>query len=146
MILFCDEDIGTNIPKALHLVGYQAKSINMQGWRSKPDTEWLTDVGTRGWLAFSSNKRMLQVHDERETIIREKVGIVFLSNGEEHLHKVLWLLLVKWAWLEKIDIEIPRPFAFVISPKGRIKRETLELPEGQQQFSPSVMNTKEDSV
>jgi hypothetical protein len=62
---------------------------------------------------------MLQVPSERATIIRERVGVVFLTNGEEHLATQLWLLLVKWPWLEDLDHLMPRPFAKFLSPNGR---------------------------
>ena len=125
MILFCDEDIGTRVPDALRLVGYETFSMKQKGWLSKDDTDWLTKAGQSRWLAFSSNKRILKVERERATIIREKVGIVFLTKGEEHLPNVLWLLLVKWPWLELINDTEPRPFAFFLSPNGRIQRQPI---------------------
>lgn len=125
MILFCDEDIGTKVPDALRLVGYETFSMKQKGWLSQDDTDWLTKAGQSGWLAFSSNKRMLKVVQERKTIIREKVGIVFLTSGEEHLPKVLRLLLTKWPWLELINDTEPRPFAFFLYPNGRVIRQSI---------------------
>ncbi len=125
MILLCDEDIGTRVPDALRLVGYKTVSMKQKGWLSKEDTDWLTKAGQSGWLAFSSNRRMLTVPHERATIIREKVGIVFLTSGDEHPPKVLWLLLVKWPWLEFINDTEPRPFAFFLYPNGRYQRQAI---------------------
>ena len=62
---------------------------------------------------------MLLVPEERETIIREKVGIVFLNNGEEHLPRVLKLLLNKWDDLQLLDDTEPKPFAKFLSMNGR---------------------------
>jgi len=130
LILLCDECIGTNVPGALHLVRskthpYKTISLRQKGWQSWKDPKWLKIAGEKRWLAFSANKRMLQVTEEVETIICEKVGIVFLTSGEEHLDKVLWLLLIKWKWLEDIDEHEQRPFAYFLSPNGRIKKQTL---------------------
>ena len=125
MILFCDEDIGTKVPDALRLVGYKTFSMKQKGWLSSGDTDWLTKAGQSGWLAFSSNKRMLRVARERATIISEKVGIVFLTSGEEYLPNVLRLLLVKWSWLELINDTEPRPFAFSLYPNGRVIRQPI---------------------
>ncbi|MFC2071010.1 hypothetical protein ACFLTB_07585, partial [Chloroflexota bacterium] len=69
------------MPKALKLVRYKTISIEQKGWSSWEDTKWLTIAGTKKWLVFSSNKRMLKVPEERRAIIREKVGIVFLTSG-----------------------------------------------------------------
>jgi hypothetical protein len=120
VILLCDEDIGTKVPTALTLVGHDARSLFGMGWVGKPDTWWLTKAGQLRWLVFSCNTRMLRVPSERAVIQRERVGIVFLTSGEEYLAKVLWLLLVKWPWLEEIDGNLRRPFAKFLSPTGRV--------------------------
>jgi hypothetical protein len=125
--LLCDEDIGTNVPKALTLVDRDARSLAQQGWRGMPDTYWLAQAGRLGWLVFSSNKKMLRVPSERAVIQREHVGIVFLTTGEEHLARQLWLLLVKWPWLEEIDANLPRPFARFLSPTGRVSDSYRDL-------------------
>lgn len=119
MILLCDEDIGAGVPTALHLVGYETVSMVNAGWLSRPDVEWLAEAGRRGWLVLSCNKKMLQVPFERETIIREKVGIVFLTTGQERSATVLWLLLGNWDKLAQIDADTARPFARFLSPRGR---------------------------
>ena len=118
MILLADEDIGTNVPRALSLVGYDARSLVGVGWATRPDVWWLERAGSLGWLVFSANKRMLRVPSERDVIIREKVGIVYLTKGEEFLADVLGLLLRKWQMLEELHATTPRPFARFLSPGG----------------------------
>ena len=125
MILLCDEDIGTRVPKALQLVRYGTMSLVQKGWRSWEDAEWLTRAGRRRWLVFSANKRMLRIPEERSTIIREKVGIVFLNSGEEHIDQVLRLLLNKWTRLQDIDQNEPRPFAYFVSLRGQFTKQPL---------------------
>ena len=127
MIVLCDEDIGTNVPHALTLVRRDAHSLFSVGWLGRPDTWWLERAGRNGWLIFSCNKRMLRVGSEREVIQRENVGIVFLTKGEERLADVLWLLLVKWPWLEEIDRTLERPFARFLSPTGRVSDSWRDL-------------------
>jgi len=120
LILLCDEDVGTGIPKALKLVGCETRYLYKLGLAGKPDPEWLTKAGRNGWLVFSYNKKILTVPNERETVIREKVGIIFLTNGTEYSHKVLRLLLAKWDTLETLWLTLERPFARFLSPNGRI--------------------------
>ena len=120
MILLCDEDVGTGIPKALNLVDCKAYSIHGLHWDGKPDTYWLTEAGCREWLTFSYNKKILKVQSERETIIREKVGIVFLTTGQEYSRKVLRLLLAKWEVLEFLWNTENRPFVRFLTPRGHI--------------------------
>lgn len=120
MILFCDENVGTGVPKALALVGCSTQYSVGLGWQGKPDVQWLAWAGQNQWLVFSHNKKMLLVPEEREVIIREKVGIVFLTSGVEHTARVLRLLLVKWDTLELLWKTTDRPFARFLSPNGRL--------------------------
>jgi hypothetical protein len=85
-----------------------------------PDPFWLAIAGQKNWMVFSHNKKILTVPEERETIIREKVGIVFLTNGIEHPRAVLRLLLSKWDALETLWNTVDRPFARFLSPNGRL--------------------------
>ncbi len=127
MRLLCDEDVGVKVPRALALVGRPVRSLMDIGWAGRPDTWWLEKAGRGGWLVFSRNKRMLRVASEREVIEKEKVGIVFLTKGEERLPDVLWLLLVKWPWLQEIDRTLDRPFARFLSPTGRVTDSWRDL-------------------
>lgn len=120
MILLCDEDVGTSVPKALNLVGCETKYMRKLRWAGKPDVEWLSKAGQNEWLVFSYNKKILKVPSERETIIREKVGIIFLTNGTEYTRKVLRLLLTKWDTFELLWATVERPFARFLSPNGRL--------------------------
>lgn len=121
MRLLCDEDIGTRIPCALGLVGCDATALHSKDLRGRPDADWIPDAAAEGYLVFSSNKRMLLVPAEREAIVNSKLGIVFLTNGEEILRSVLMLLLQRWDWLERIDRE-PKPFVYFLSPRNRASR------------------------
>lgn len=120
MILLCDEDIGTGVPNALHAVGYDAHSMVGMGWQGRPDVEWLALAGQAGMLVLSCNKKMLLVPTERQAIVSNNVGIVFLTTGEERPARVLLTLLRRWEALEEIDSATPRPFARFLSPNGRI--------------------------
>ena len=120
MILLCDEDVGAKAPRALALVGFPVPALYDCGLDGTPDVDWLTIAGRLGLLVFSRNKRMLRVQIERQTIIDEKVGIVFLTNGQETPARMLKLLLNVWDKLEFLDNHETRPFARLLSPNGRL--------------------------
>ena len=121
MILLCDEDVGTGVPNALDAVGYDARSLRGMSWGGRADEFWLAKAGELEFLVLSCNKRMLTVTAERETIIRERVGIVFLTTGEEHPPTVLLRLLKKWPELELLWNTTPRPFARFLWANNQLK-------------------------
>ena len=123
MILLCDEDVGTGVPIALNAVGYDARSLRGMSWGGLPDQFWLEKAGQLEWLVLSCNKRMLKVTAERNTIIRERVGIVFLTSGEEQPSRVLLRLLQKWPDLELLWDTTPRPFARFLFANNRLSDE-----------------------
>ena len=59
--------------------------------------------------------------------MQEKVGIVYLTSGQENRHNTLLLLLRKWYWLELVDQTVPRPFAYFMTPNGRTENKTYLL-------------------
>ena len=120
MIVLCDEDIGTGVPKALTLVGYDARSIVGCGWQSRPDEWWLTQAGRLDWLVLSCDKRMMLVPSERDVIKSERVGIVYLTKGEEYPAKVLSMMLLKWRTLELLESTAHKPFVRFLSPRGQL--------------------------
>ena len=123
MILLCDEDVGTGVPTALTAVGYDARSLVSMSWGGLPDEFWLEKAGQLGWLVLSCNKRMLKVAAERDTIIRERVGIVFLTSGEEQPARVLLRLLQKWPDLELLWETTDRPFARFLFANNELSEE-----------------------
>ena len=130
MILLCDEDIGTGIPQALALVGYDTHYFVDLGWSGKKDTEWLPWVGQNEWLLFSCNKKQLIVPNECNAILQNNVGVVYLTSGEEFPAKVLLLLLKRWGLLELLWNTTERPFARFLHPNGRLTTtyKNLQLP------------------
>ena len=120
MILLCDEDVGTGVPRALQFVNLPAHALYDCGLSGIPDVDWLTIAGRGGMLVFSRNKRMLKVPDERATIISENVGIVFLTAGQDSPARMLRLLLNRWENLDFLDRNEPRPFARFINPNGHL--------------------------
>jgi hypothetical protein len=122
LILYCDEDVGTRVPKALKLVGLRALSAVAAGTNSEPDIQWLARVGTKRWPGLSCNKNMPNVPEERDAIVNHAVGIVFLFSGNLHPKEKLLLVLRKWTWLEQVDLTERRPFAYFLYDTGQTRK------------------------
>jgi hypothetical protein len=70
---------------------------------------------------------MANNEEERELLLRHRVGIVYLDNGNEQAFAVMKLLLNRWTWLEARIAEA-RPFAHLISLSGRSRPLDLHSP------------------
>lgn len=127
MNIFFDEDNGTGIPRALRLLRIPTTRIyfptNEPGAlisKGAKDVEWIPRVGREGWLVFSQNRAMLDNERELELLIQHRVGIVFLTNGNQRAHRVMRLLLNRWPWLEAVEAGANRPFAYLMTLSGRV--------------------------
>ena len=90
------------------------------GWKGKADEFWLKKAGKLELLVLSRNIGMLKVEAERDVIMQEGVGIVFLTNAQRPPSEVLLQLLKKWDDLEHLWQTTPRPFARFLSAQNRI--------------------------
>ena len=68
--------MGTKVPRALKLVGLRAISAVSKRAVSEPDIQWLDRVGKKGWLGLSCNKDILNVPEEHDAIINNKVCLI----------------------------------------------------------------------
>jgi hypothetical protein len=129
--LFFDEDTGKGVAVALKAVGLPADYVgNSRRFKtSTPDEVWLPVAGKEGWLVFSCNRAILTSEAQREIFIREKVGAIFLTTGQERKLEILKLVLRKWEWLEEIDRDVQRPFAFEMPISGRNPHRSPLIPE-----------------
>lgn len=121
MKLFFDEDVGKGIPVALRSVGIRdVEFIGRDPRLGKgiPDEIWLPFAGQHGYLAFSFNTGILYDEAQRNLLISERVGAVFLTTGRARSIDVLRLILNEWDWLETIDVNTPRPFAYLLTLSG----------------------------
>ena len=126
MIPYFDENMGIKIPEALKLLGLKViPGVSKRYGAGQKDIDYLKRSGQRGWLAISANKRMLEIQVEKETIIKEKVGIVFVTDGHMSRPALMLLLLKKWGWFEQIDANEKHPFAYYLYPQGRTRKIPL---------------------
>ena len=130
--LFFDEDMGAGIPTALRSVGIPGIACVGPTEAIKPgtpDEDWLPWAGQNGYLVFSCNTGILVAEAQRNILIEERVGAVFLTTGEVRSRDVLKLILNQWEWLEWIDETEERPFAYLITISGRKTLVDLANPD-----------------
>ncbi len=127
MKIFFDEDAGTKVAQALAVLDIATVEYISNRRRIKKgtrDEDWLPIVGRGGFLLLSCNIGILEAEAQRDLLIRENVGVVFLPGQATRL-QLLRLVLSKWEWLESIHENAPRPFAYKMTISGRISPVAL---------------------
>src|SRR5690606_38145182 len=123
--LFFDEDRGKGVASALRSVGVQTYWVGpppMPVAKGTEDEIWIPRVGANGWLVITANKAILTTDRQRELWIEYGLGGVFLASNRLRSIDELRLLLRKLAWLEMIDRDEKRPFAYIMTLDGKTRR------------------------
>ena len=120
MILLCDEDISPQVADTLQQRNYDARSFREMGWLSRLDTDWLPLAGQIADSMVLSCDRMMLTGAERDAIIANNVGIVFLTDGQRPIISIVQLLMNNWAQLEQLHNNTPRPFVKFLTIEGQL--------------------------
>ena len=100
MILLCDENISPKVPEALRLSGHDARSFQIMGWLCRPDLRWLPDAGRiEDSLILTRDRSMLDDSDEKQAIIDNDLGVVFLTSGQQPVDDLIRLVTDSWGQL-----------------------------------------------
>ena len=123
MILLCDENISPQVPEALGEMGRDARSFHMLGWLSRPDLQWLPGAGQmEDLLVLTRDRSMLDDSDEKQAIVDNNLGVVFLTSGQQPVEDLIQLLDERWDELEQLHYNTPRPFARFLTTTGTLRQ------------------------
>jgi len=134
-VFFTDRDLGKSIPNALRAAGYTAErhDDHFPDTRTK-DLVWLPAVAARGWIAFSHNKAIRRVEEERDAAMRAGLALFFLigkKHEDYHLNLIVTMPAVI-AFRERHDppfiakIHRPKTQFSIGSRPGRIEMDLTE--------------------
>ena len=123
MILICDENISPRVTNALRQRGYDARSFRDLEWRGRADLSWLpTAAQISDSLVLSHDRSMLNRLPEKQAIIDNGIGIVFLTNGQQPQENLIPLIADSWELLEQLHHNTPRPFVRFLTTDGNLIR------------------------
>ena len=122
MILYCGENISPSLPEALREQGYDARSFRSMQWLGRLDVDLLPLVGEfDDALVLSRDRAMLDDTDELEAIVASRVGIVFLTSGQQSTESMVQIVVDSWGKLEELHENTPRPFVRFLTTTGTIR-------------------------
>ncbi|MXX81560.1 MAG: hypothetical protein F4Y69_11125 [Chloroflexi bacterium] len=129
MKLFFDENIGYRVPEALRLVrvdgiDYLTDRFGVEGQPAQGirDEEWIPAIGS-SHLVLSLDKRLLRRPAQRKLLLDCGVGLICITSAHASPREMLHFVLRRMDRLERLDADIPRPFAFRVSLNGPFIRE-----------------------
>ena len=122
-MIFFDRSIPRGVAEAVKQVREDAcwlEDVFEEGWIK--DREWIPDVGARGWLVVSKDKKIRTRPEERRAVKENNVGC-FILNYRQPLTRweILKLVTSTLDEMEEKFANTPRPFMYLIDRNGRFR-------------------------
>jgi PIN like domain len=122
-VIFFDRSIPRGVAEAVKQVREDAcwlEDVFEEGWIK--DREWIPDVGARGWLVVSKDKKIRTRPEERRAVKENNVGC-FILNYRQPLTRweILKLVTSTLDEMEEKFANTPRPFMYLIDRNGRFR-------------------------
>jgi hypothetical protein len=122
-VIFFDRSIPRGVAEAVKQVREDAcwlEDVFEEGWIK--DREWIPEVGARGWLVISKDKKIRTRPEERRAVKENNVGC-FILNYKQPLNRWEMLKLVTSTLdeMEEKFANTPRPFMYLIDRNGRFR-------------------------
>jgi hypothetical protein len=122
-VIFIDRSIPKGVAGALKQVRSDVKWLEDEFPHNVTDIDWLTDVGTRGWLVLTRDKKIRTRPGERQALITGQVGaFCFTQSDSPSRWDYLKLVCLKLDEMEQIFATTIRPFLYGVDRYGGLKR------------------------
>lgn len=122
-MIFVDRSIPKGVAEALKQVRDDVRwleDVFEEGWIK--DREWIPEIGARGWLVLSKDKKIRTRQEERRAVRENNVGC-FILNYKQPLNRweILKLVASSLDEMEEKFANTPRPFMYLIDRNGRFR-------------------------
>jgi len=126
-VIFFDRSVPRGVAEAVKQVREDAcwlEDVFEEGWIK--DREWIPEVGARGWLVITKDKKIRTRPEERRAIKENNVGC-FILNYRQPLNRweILKLVTSTLDEMEEKFANTPRPFLYLIDRNGRFRQYDL---------------------
>lgn len=122
-MIFIDRSIPKSVADALKLVREDVLWLEDVFNHRAKETEWLPDVGRRGWIVISRDKKIRSRPGERRILEESNVGCFIIAQKQNPTRwQYLKLLAATLDRIEEVFNETPRPFIFKVDSAGKLTR------------------------
>jgi hypothetical protein len=86
-----------------------------------PDALWLAEVGKRGWIVLTRDKRIRRRVTELAAIVQAKVGAFVLTANDVNAAGIASAFISALPTIRRYAAEQPRPFIATVTRGGAVK-------------------------
>lgn len=79
-VYFPDRDLGKRFGEILRSHGLKVERHHDHFAPDTPDEVWLEEVGKRGWIALTHDRRIRYKPNERDAVMRHRVGLLVIRR------------------------------------------------------------------
>ena len=106
------------MPDALAGAGVCVEPHGKHFRHDAPDTEWLSEVGRRGWVVLTKDKRIRYNPLEKQALLAAGVRAFFLTCGDMSGPDMAALFVRHLPAIERIARKAPGPVIALVSRSG----------------------------
>jgi hypothetical protein len=119
---FLDANVdGDDLASALQTLGLDVKRSRNEFARGAIDVDWLPEVGSRGWVLISSDRRQSRKRDELAALKRAKVRAFYFSTATMTGAAQIEAFTSALGRVVRAVRKQTPPFVKIIRPSGAVK-------------------------
>ncbi len=81
LVYFTDRDLGKRFPDILESGGLKVERHADHFAPDTPDEVWLEEIGKRGWIALTHDRRIRYKPNERDAVMRHRVALLVIVGS-----------------------------------------------------------------
>lgn len=118
-VFFTDRDLGKRFPEVLAAAGLTVERHADHFRADCPDDEWLAEVGRRGWIAVTRDRRIRYKPNELAAVKRHHVSLLVVVGRASHAQLAQSFVATRHVIFEFLDRHAPPFIAKVYRASSR---------------------------
>lgn len=121
-VLFLDQMLGRRkVPDLLRQAGIKVEVHDDHFRQGTPDEVWLAEVGKRGWIVLTRDKRIRRRATELAALVKAKVGAFVLTSKDMDAVGIASAFINALPTIRRYAASQPRPFIATFTKSGDVK-------------------------
>jgi hypothetical protein len=122
-MIFIDRSVPKGVADALKKVREDVRWLEDEFQHDTKETVWLQEIGRRGWLVVSRDKKIRTRPGERRALLDAAVGCFIVAQKQNLTRwEYLKLLAATLDEMERVFASTERPFIYTVGRTGQLRR------------------------